>query len=146
MLWTGAGGKPLTGEKILRVVNFRCRSLHLSREGSGFFFAVWTPARPKTVVAAETYTYDSFGKATASAGALTNPFQYTAREFDSETGLYYYRARYYDQSTGRFLNEDPSGFGGGIDFYAYVGNYSPNAGDPVGLQAQRVPSGSPLTL
>jgi hypothetical protein len=33
---------------------------------------------------------------TASTGSLVNPFQYTARESDSETGLYYYRARYYD--------------------------------------------------
>ncbi len=50
---------------------------------------------------ANTYTYDSFGKLTASTGSLVNPFQYTARESDSETGLYYYRARYYDPSTGR---------------------------------------------
>jgi RHS repeat-associated protein len=95
-------------------------------------------------VAAETYTYDSFGKRAASTGALTNPFQYTAREFDTETGLYYYRARYYDQSTGRFLNEDPLGFGGGINFYPYVGNNPPNAGDPFGLRAQIAPSRSPL--
>jgi hypothetical protein len=45
---------------------------------------------------AQTYTFDSFGKLTNSAGSLTNPFQYTARESDPETGLYYYRARYYD--------------------------------------------------
>src|SRR5580704_14729191 len=44
---------------------------------------------------ANTYSYDSFGKAT-STGTLTNPFQYTGREFDSETGIYYYRARYFD--------------------------------------------------
>ncbi|HXJ17122.1 MAG TPA: RHS repeat-associated core domain-containing protein, partial [Candidatus Polarisedimenticolia bacterium] len=44
----------------------------------------------------QTYTFDSFGKQIASNGSLTNPFQYTAREFDTETGLYYYRARYYD--------------------------------------------------
>ncbi len=37
---------------------------------------------------ANTYAYDSFGKLTASTGTLTNPFQYTGREFDSETGLY----------------------------------------------------------
>src|SRR5579864_3171081 len=43
--------------------------------------------------AAETYTYDSFGKVTASSGSLTNPFQYTGREMDAETGLYYYRGR-----------------------------------------------------
>ncbi len=58
---------------------------------------------------ANTYTYDSFGKLTASTGSLVNPFQYTARESDSETGLYYYRARYYDPRSGRFLSEDPLG-------------------------------------
>ena len=46
---------------------------------------------------AQTYTFDSFGKQTASSGSLVNPFQYTARESDTETGLYYYRARYYDR-------------------------------------------------
>ena len=51
----------------------------------------------------QTYTYDSFGNLVNSSGSLTNPFQYTAREFDSETGLYNYRARYYDNATGRFL-------------------------------------------
>jgi len=56
---------------------------------------------------ANTYTYDSFGKLTASTGSLVNSFQYTARESDTETGLYYYRARYYDSSLGRFLLEDP---------------------------------------
>ena len=62
---------------------------------------------------AQTYTFDSFGKQTASSGSLTNPFQYTARESDPETGLYYYRARYYDPSAGRFLSEDPIDFAGG---------------------------------
>jgi RHS repeat-associated protein len=62
---------------------------------------------------AQTYTFDSFGKQTASSGSLTNPFQYTGREFDPETGLYYYRARYYDPNTGRFLGEEPTPLRGG---------------------------------
>src|SRR5580700_340078 len=69
---------------------------------------------------AGTYTYDSFGKLTASTGSLVNPFQYTARESDPETGLYYYRARYYDENVGRFLGEDPSGFNDGVNKFAYV--------------------------
>jgi len=36
---------------------------------------------------AQTYGYDSFGKQTSSSGTLTNPFQYTAREFDTETSV-----------------------------------------------------------
>jgi RHS repeat-associated protein len=84
--------------------------------------------------AAETYTYDSFGKVTASAGSLTNPFQYTGRELDPETGLYYYRARYYDPAAGRFLSEDTSGFGGGdVNLYRYVGNSPVSYIDPGGL-------------
>jgi uncharacterized protein RhaS with RHS repeats len=45
---------------------------------------------------AQTYTFDSFGNTTNSSGSVSNPFRYTGRDFDSETGLYYYRARYYD--------------------------------------------------
>jgi RHS repeat-associated protein len=71
---------------------------------------------------AASYVYDSFGKLTASTGTVTNPFQYTGREFDSETGLYYYRARYYDPSVGRFLSEDPLRGISSMNFYAYVEN------------------------
>jgi len=82
---------------------------------------------------ANTYTYDSFGKLTASTGSLVNPFQYTARESDIETGLYYYRARYYDQNAGRFLTEDRIGFAGdGANFYAYTLNDPINWVDPLG--------------
>jgi len=64
---------------------------------------------------------------------LVNPFQYTARESDTETGLYYYRARYYDQSNGRFISEDPIEFDGGKNFYAYVENEPTGFIDPRGL-------------
>ncbi len=82
---------------------------------------------------AQTYTFDSFGKQTASSGSLTNPFQYTAREFDPETSLYYYRARYYDPNVGRFLNEDPMRFRAGVNFYRYVNNRVTDLTDPYGL-------------
>jgi RHS repeat-associated protein len=86
---------------------------------------------------AQTYTFDSFGKQTASSGSLVNPFQYTGRESDSETGLYYYRARYYDPNTGRFLSEDPIRFKGGtVNFYAYVDGDPTTQTDPSGLRAQ----------
>lgn len=82
---------------------------------------------------ANTYTYDSFGKLTASTGTLTNPFQYTGREFDAEAGFYFYRARYYDQSDGRFISEDPITFRGGVNFYRYVVNNPVVNVDPPGL-------------
>ena len=49
---------------------------------------------------------------------------------------HYYRARYYDPQNGRFISEDPIGFGGGIDFYAYVRNNPALLGDPYGLDAR----------
>jgi RHS repeat-associated protein len=82
---------------------------------------------------ANTYTYDSSGKMTASTGSLVNPFRYTARESDTETGLYYYRARYYDSGIGRFLSEDPIAFKGGMNFFSYGKNNPVNYVDPSGL-------------
>ncbi|MGA8144349.1 MAG: RHS repeat-associated core domain-containing protein [Candidatus Acidiferrales bacterium] len=87
---------------------------------------------------ANTYTYDSFGNLTASTGSITNRFQYTAREFDSESGLYYYRARYYDPMGGRFLSEDPDGFSASPNFYAYVDNDPGDWADPMGLDKVQV--------
>jgi len=91
---------------------------------------------------AQTYGYDSFGKQLSSTGSLTNPFQYAGREFDAETSLYFNRARYYDPAAGRFLGEDPLGFGGdGVNFYAYVGNGPTGFTDLFGLSMDAAKSG-----
>lgn len=41
---------------------------------------------------------------------------------DPETGLSYHRFRYYSPDLGRYLEEDPSGTGGGLNLYAYTHN------------------------
>ena len=78
-----------------------------------------------------TQRYLPFGEKTLSP-QLTSFFGYTGREIEEENGTYYYRARYYDPALGRFLSEDPIAFGGGINFYAYVGNNPLIATDPRG--------------
>ena len=80
-----------------------------------------------------TYFYDSFGNVTTSTGTVTNPFRYTGREFDSETGLNFHRARYYDPTIGRFISEDPTQFGAGVNFYGYTLESPTNFRDPDGL-------------
>lgn len=46
----------------------------------------------------------------------------------------YYRARFYDPNLGRFISEDPIGFGGGdINLYGYVWNSPGSFTDPMGL-------------
>jgi RHS repeat-associated protein len=79
----------------------------------------------------ESYKYDAFGKL-ETPPTTGNPYTYTGREYDSESGLYFYRARYYDAEVGRFLTQDPITFDGGINFYVYVGNNPLNFVDPTG--------------
>jgi RHS repeat-associated protein len=86
-----------------------------------------------------TYAYDSFGNLATSSGTVTNPFQYTGRDYDPETGLRYYRARYYDPSAGRFISEDPIKFFGGMNFYVYAGDSPTGFSDPSGLRRVPIP-------
>ncbi|MCU0293268.1 MAG: hypothetical protein MUF10_14965, partial [Thermoanaerobaculaceae bacterium] len=67
------------------------------------------------------YQYDAWGNIEPDTGAPVDGVKYafTGREWDPETGLYYYRARYLDPKVGRFISEDPIGFAGGVNFYAY---------------------------
>lgn len=43
------------------------------------------------------------------------------------------RNRWYDPNSGRFTQEDPIGYAGGINLYAYVGNDPVGYSDPYGL-------------
>ena len=52
----------------------------------------------------QAYEYDSFGNLHDNMNAIKQPYTYTGREWDKETGLYYYRARYYDPVVGRFIS------------------------------------------
>jgi len=65
----------------------------------------------------ERYEYDVFGEPSAIS-SVGNPYMFTGRRLDDETGNYYYRARYYKPQIGRFLQTDPIGYiGGGESIY-----------------------------
>jgi RHS repeat-associated protein len=78
------------------------------------------------------YTYEPFGRATASGAASGNDAQYTGRPNDG-TGLYFNRARYYSPALQRFISEDPVEYAGGLNLYAYVENNPVTVSDPLGL-------------
>ncbi len=87
----------------------------------------------RAVVAA--YEYDAFGKTIRESGtyAAQNPFRFSTKFHDQETGLIYYGLRYYSPSMGRFINRDPISERGGLNLYAFVGNNGVNRIDLLGM-------------
>ncbi len=85
----------------------------------------------------DTIDYESFGNILSETSVQSGDrYKYTAREWDSQLGLYYYRARFYSPTTGRFTSEDPISFAGGqVNLNAYVGNNPTLYIDPSGLAA-----------
>ena len=57
------------------------------------------------------YEYDPYGNTIAKTGTLAdaNPFRFSTKYYDVESGLYYYGLRFYNPSLGRWLSRDPIG-------------------------------------
>ena len=80
--------------------------------------------------------YDSFGNRKGSALPTDIVFGYTGKYFDETTGMQNSWNRWYSPKMGRFISQDPIGFGGGdVNLYRYVGNSATNSTDPDGLKA-----------
>jgi RHS repeat-associated protein len=79
-----------------------------------------------------TFTFDPYGRLTASTGTATTPILYAGQYRDSESGLYYMRARYYDPGSGQFLTLDPADALTGQP-YKYADDNALNWRDPGGL-------------
>ncbi|MBE7456587.1 MAG: RHS repeat-associated core domain-containing protein [Planctomycetia bacterium] len=62
-----------------------------------------------------------------------NPFLFTGRRLDAETGLYFYRFRTYHPTLKQFIQRDPLGYVDSASLYQYVGGRPTAAGDPLGL-------------
>jgi RHS repeat-associated protein len=124
----------------------------MTRGGANYFYhqdglGTVTELTDSTGVTAQSYAYDAWGNVLEQTGSIENPYTYTGRELDIETGLSYYRARHYDQRIGRFLQKDPIGFAGGdVNLYTYVGNNPMNRVDPKGEQAEVLILGGGLSL
>ena len=88
--------------------------------------------------------YSSYGMTTYRAGTTDTPFLYNGRYgvMTDANGLLYMQARYYNPYICRFINPDPSGFGGGLNWYAYAGGDPVSMVDPFGLGAVEAATGS----
>jgi RHS repeat-associated protein len=81
------------------------------------------------------YEYDPYGNTIAQSGtqAEANPFRFSTKYWDGETGFYYYGYRFYSPVLGRWLNRDPIGERGGRNLYNFVFNSGINIIDKLGL-------------
>ena len=86
----------------------------------------------------EKYNYSPFGIHGVDNDHGDQPWGYTGRRYDEESGLYYYRARYYSPELGRFISADPIGYDDHMNMYAYVGNSPTNFSDPSGMAKEAV--------
>jgi RHS repeat-associated protein len=81
--------------------------------------------------------YSSYATVTYRVGTNDTLFLFNGR-YGVQTdpnGLLHMRARYYNPYLCRFLNADPSGFSGGLNFYAYADGNPISLLDPFGLGA-----------
>lgn len=89
----------------------------------------------------EGYRYNAFGEEQIysadrkwqSKSLLNNPWRYSSKRVDEDSGLIYFGRRFYDPKTGRWITKDPLGNADGPNSYAYVHNDPINYRDLRGL-------------
>jgi len=78
----------------------------------------------------ESYQYTAFGAEKifnrigeeVENSLVNNPWRFSSKRVDAETGFVYFGRRYYDPHTLRWVTPDPIGYEGGPNLYAYANN------------------------
>lgn len=92
---------------------------------------------------AEAYQYSAFGEImiydhnhkVQLASLIDNPWRFSSKRSDDETGLVFFGGRYYEPTTGRWISPDPLNFLDGPNLYAFVHNNPLTQLDPTGFSA-----------
>jgi RHS repeat-associated protein len=79
------------------------------------------------------YGTTAYHAATGDIEVSAKRYQYTGKERDEETGLYYHGARYYASWLGRWTSADPAGLVDGPNLYGYVRGNPLRSKDPSGM-------------
>lgn len=139
--------------------NYIDEVLTMHRGGQNYYYhqnALWSvvAVTDATANVVERYAYTDYGCVSVTDGAgnpvaendyagfkkahsaIGNPYMFTGRRQDEESGVYYYRARYYDCEGGRFLQRDPLGYVDGVNLYEYVASSPERSLDPYGVKEE----------
>lgn len=89
----------------------------------------------------ECYRYSAFGEityfdasgSTLQKSALQNPWLFSSKRLEEETGFIFFGKRFYDPSVGRWITPDPLGYLEGANRYCFVQNNPVALQDPYGL-------------
>jgi RHS repeat-associated protein len=93
----------------------------------------------------EYYPYGSTAyQSVRSANETPKRYRYTAKERDTETGLYYHGARYYASWLGRWMTCDPMGCVDGLNLYQFVRSNPSRLVDGTGTQSKTLPKVEPI--
>ena len=86
---------------------------------------------------AAVYEYGPFGEPLRATGTMAagNPFRFSTKYTDDETGLLYYGYRYCSATNGKWLSRDPIAERGGVNLYGFVGNDPANHVDVLGRES-----------
>ncbi|MBI5057975.1 MAG: hypothetical protein HZB61_15300 [Nitrospirae bacterium] len=80
------------------------------------------------------YRYDVFGRLLKRTGTLDQPFRFSTKQYDEQTGLLYYGYRFNNPAIGKWMTRDPLSEQSDINLYRMVGNSAVNWIDPWGLK------------
>ncbi|QHI69274.1 RHS repeat domain-containing protein [Tichowtungia aerotolerans] len=90
------------------------------------------------------YDYDSFGNLLIDSATISgNPFKFSTKFWEPETGLLHYELRPYLPKIGRWLSRDPIEEDGGLNLYVFTKNAVVNSFDLLGA-AEFVESPTPI--
>ena len=142
--------------------NYIDEVISMDRNNDSYYFhqnALWSVEAITDSIAnvVERASYDAYGTPFITDGsginasknvwgtphsAIGNPWLFTGRQLDEETGLYYYRARYYNSDKGRFISRWKDS-DNDLNLYQYqygrVTFYTDPYGDPDDTIWSRVP-------